>query len=98
MPESVAVGHYVGVLSASNAALRDAVNDILRAAMRDGTLERILRKWGVWNEDQAALQARVLNGEPVEPFRGVELTFGRDANRGGTRRRGMCRHCSAHPS
>jgi polar amino acid transport system substrate-binding protein len=73
-PESVAVGHYVGVLSASNAPLRDAANEILRGAMRDGTLERIFRKWEVWNEDQPALHARVLNGEPVEPFSGFQLT------------------------
>ncbi len=64
-PESVAVGHYVGVLAARNAPLRDTVNEILRAAMRDGTLERIFRKWNVWNNDQPALYARVLAGEPV---------------------------------
>jgi polar amino acid transport system substrate-binding protein len=73
-PDSVAVGHYVGVLSASNLPLRDAVDEILRSAMRDGTVERIFRKWGVWNEDQPAFQARVLGGQPVEPFSGVELT------------------------
>jgi polar amino acid transport system substrate-binding protein len=73
-PESIAVGHYVGVLSPANAPLRDAVDEILRRAMRDGTLERIFRKWGVWNEDQPAFQARVLRGEHVEPYRGVELT------------------------
>jgi len=64
-PQSVAIGHYVGVLAARNAALRDQVNEILRSAMRDGTLERIFRKWGVWNDDQPQLHARVLAGEPV---------------------------------
>src|SRR5438034_784367 len=44
-PESVATSHYVGVLSAGNKALRDSIDDILRGAMRDGTLEKILRKW-----------------------------------------------------
>lgn len=73
-PESVAVGHYVGVLSATDAPLRDAVDEILRGAMRDGTVERIFRKWGVWNEDQPAFQQRVLSGEAVEPVSGVELT------------------------
>jgi polar amino acid transport system substrate-binding protein len=73
-PESVAVGHYVGVLSPANVPLRNAVDDVLRGAMRDGTLERIFRKWGVWNEDQPAFQARLLGGESIEPFRGVELT------------------------
>ena len=55
-PESVAIGHYVGVLSKADAELRDSCNAILRSAMQDGTLERILRKWQVWNDDQAPLQ------------------------------------------
>ena len=70
---SVATGHYVGVLSAGNAPLRDSANEILLGAMRDGTLERILRKWGVWNADQPPLYARLLAGEPVAPYSGVEL-------------------------
>ena len=75
-PESVAVGHYVGVLAAHNASLRDAVNEILRGAMRDGTLERIFRKWGVWNDDQPALYASVLAGEAVPAFVGLDATDG----------------------
>lgn len=63
--DGVAVGHYVGVLAKSNAALRDRVDDVLRAAMRDGRLEAIFRKWNVWNDDQPRLFARVLAGEPV---------------------------------
>jgi polar amino acid transport system substrate-binding protein len=73
-PQSVAVGHYIGVLSAGNAPLRDAVNEILRGAMRDGTLERIFRSWRVWNDDQPKLFARVLAGEPVAPVIGVETS------------------------
>lgn len=64
-PQSVAIGHYVGVLALRNAPLRDQINEILRAAMRDGTLEKIFRKWGVWNDDQPRLYARVLAGEPA---------------------------------
>lgn len=71
-PRTIAIGHYVGLMAARNAALRDAVNDILRGAMRDGTLERIFRKWGVWNQDQAALYARLLSGETVPPVIGVD--------------------------
>ena len=71
-PQSVATGHYVGVLAARNAALRDRVNEILRGAMRDGTLERIFRKWRVWNDDQPRLYARVLAGETVPPITGVD--------------------------
>ena len=67
-PVSVATGHYVGVLSPANAPLRDAVDEVLKAAMRDGSLERIFRKWEVWNDDQPPLHARVLAGEPIAPF------------------------------
>jgi polar amino acid transport system substrate-binding protein len=66
-PQPVAIGHYVGVLSAEDAALRDRINDILRGAMSDGSLERIFRKWSVWNDDQRALYARLLAGEEVPP-------------------------------
>ena len=73
-PKTVAVGHYIGLLSAANAPLRDAMNDTLRTAMRDGTLERILRKWRVWNDDQPKLYERVLAGEPVQPFTGLDAS------------------------
>jgi polar amino acid transport system substrate-binding protein len=73
-PQSIAVSQYVGVLAARNTALRDQVNDILRSAMRDRTLERIFRKWSVWNDDQEALYTRVLSGEPVVPVSGPEAT------------------------
>ena len=42
--------------------------------MRDGTLERIFRKWGVWNDDQPALYARLLAGEPVAAGRSASTT------------------------
>lgn len=71
-PQSIAVGQYVGVLASRNAPLRDQVNEILRNAMRDGTLERIFRKWDAWNEDQAGLYRRVLAGELVPPVSGLE--------------------------
>ncbi len=73
-PDTVAVGHYVGVLSAANAPLRDACNEILRGAMRDGELERIFRRWNVWNGDQPRLYARLLAGEPVAPVTGFDAT------------------------
>jgi polar amino acid transport system substrate-binding protein len=73
-PETIAVGHYVGVLSASNAPLRDACNEILRAAMRDGTLERIFRRWNVWNDDQPRLYARLIAGEQVPAITGLDAT------------------------
>jgi polar amino acid transport system substrate-binding protein len=73
-PQTVAIGHYVGILSQQNAPLRDAINEILRGAMRDGTLERIFRKWRVWNADQPALFAAILAGQPVAAVSGTNAT------------------------
>jgi polar amino acid transport system substrate-binding protein len=52
-------GYYVGVLAPDRADLRDRINDLLRQAMRDGRLEAIFRRWGMWNEDQPVLYARL---------------------------------------
>ena len=59
-PLAVATGQYVGVLARSRTALRDTVNAVLRARMRDGSLERTFREWGVWDDMQAAHFKRVL--------------------------------------
>jgi polar amino acid transport system substrate-binding protein len=64
------------VLAARNAPLRDAIDEILRGAMQDGSLESIFRKWGVWNDDQPALYARILAGEPVPPVIGLDAPSG----------------------
>jgi polar amino acid transport system substrate-binding protein len=53
-PTTVAVGHYVAVLAPGQETLRDRIDDILRQAMRDGRLERIYRKWDIWDDGQAA--------------------------------------------
>jgi polar amino acid transport system substrate-binding protein len=53
-PAGVAVGHYVAALAPGQETLRDRVNEILRAAMRDGRLERIYRRWEIWDDRQAA--------------------------------------------
>jgi len=73
-PATVAISHYVGVMSPQNAPLRDSFDEILRGAMRDGTLERILRKWSVWNDDQPKLYARVLAGEAIPPVVGFDTS------------------------
>ncbi|MFA5907306.1 MAG: ABC transporter substrate-binding protein/permease [Vicinamibacterales bacterium] len=65
-PGALAIGHYIVITAPENTALRDQMDDALRAAMRDGTLERIFRKWRVWNDDQPALFQRVL-GTPSTP-------------------------------
>jgi polar amino acid transport system substrate-binding protein len=66
-PEALATGHYVGVLAAENAALRDQIDVVLRDAMRDGRLEAVFRRWNLWNEDQRDLYDRVLRGDPIPP-------------------------------
>ena len=75
-PQAVAVSHYVGVLAARNAPLRDAANDVLRGAMRDGTLEQIFRRWNVWNDDQPALYASLLARKAVPPVIGMDEAIG----------------------
>jgi polar amino acid transport system substrate-binding protein len=56
-PLPVATGHYVAVLARAGSALRDSVNAILLARMRDGSLEKSFRAWNVWNDDQARYMA-----------------------------------------
>jgi polar amino acid transport system substrate-binding protein len=73
-PQAVAVGHYVGALAPDQRRLRDACDDMLRRAMRDGSLERIFHKWGVWNGDQATLYARLLAGESIPPVSLLEAS------------------------
>jgi len=59
-PNAVATGYYVGVLAKADSTLRDSVDAVLIAAMRDGTLEQIYRRWGVWDPDQAKLFSRLV--------------------------------------
>jgi polar amino acid transport system substrate-binding protein len=63
-PGPVATGHYVAVLAGGRAALRDSVDAILRARMRDGSLEKTFRAWRVWDDAQARLFERVLTESP----------------------------------
>lgn len=64
--EPVATGHYVAVFARSNSALRDSADAILKARMRDGSLEKTFRAWGVWDESQALHFARVLAQAPSD--------------------------------
>jgi polar amino acid transport system substrate-binding protein len=54
----VAIGHYVAVFAKKNSALRDSANVVLVAKMRDGSLEKLFRKWNVWDDNEAAYFAR----------------------------------------
>jgi polar amino acid transport system substrate-binding protein len=60
----VAKCHYVAVLARENIVLRDRVNEVLKARMRDGTLERIYRKWEIWDEFQQPFFDEVLAQTP----------------------------------
>jgi polar amino acid transport system substrate-binding protein len=70
-PRPVATGHYIAVLARRNGALRDRVDAILEARMRDGTLEAIYRRWNIWDESERSFFARVLragaSGATVQP-------------------------------
>ncbi|MFM8535977.1 MAG: ABC transporter substrate-binding protein/permease [Acidimicrobiia bacterium] len=66
-PDALAIGSYIVITAPDNIALRDQVDRILTDAMRDGTLERIFRKWNVWNDDQPGLYARVTGAGVAEP-------------------------------
>jgi polar amino acid transport system substrate-binding protein len=65
-PEPAATGHYVAVFARANAALRDSANAVLRERMRDGSLERTFRRWGVWSDAQGDYFRRVLAEAPRE--------------------------------
>jgi polar amino acid transport system substrate-binding protein len=66
-PGVVETGHYVGVLARGNGELRDRVDSVLKARMRDGTLQRIFERWGVWDAGQQRLFDRVAGGAAGEP-------------------------------
>jgi polar amino acid transport system substrate-binding protein len=61
----VATGWYVGVLAKANASGRDEVDRHLAGMMRDGTLARIFTAWGLEDEAQGKLRARILAGHAV---------------------------------
>ncbi|HEV8268177.1 MAG TPA: ABC transporter substrate-binding protein/permease, partial [Thermoanaerobaculia bacterium] len=63
IPEAVTRGRYVGVLAKGNAALRDAVDAVLVARAKDGTLEKIYRKWNLWDDDEARFVADLAAGK-----------------------------------
>jgi polar amino acid transport system substrate-binding protein len=60
LSQPVAVGHYVGVLARGDSALRDSIDAVLREAMRDGSLEQILRRWAVWDDSEGAFFDRTV--------------------------------------
>jgi polar amino acid transport system substrate-binding protein len=64
-PQPVALGHYVAVLAHDSTALRDSVNDVIRRAMSDGSLEDIFRRWRVWDSSQGLFFAKSMAAAPA---------------------------------
>ena len=75
----VATSAYVVVLARRDSVLRDSVDAILRAGMRDGSLEKIYRAWNVWTDAQGGHFARRLAGDASRassPVTGGPATIG----------------------
>lgn len=72
-PQAIAVGHYVGVLAPGSAGLRDRINQVLLDRMRDGALEGVYRRWGVWDEGQRQLFQRLLKGGAAQQAPGPRV-------------------------
>jgi polar amino acid transport system substrate-binding protein len=63
--EPIEPGYYVGYVRKDDERLRAALNSAIESAVADGTLERMYRKYNVWNEDQPRL-AEVARDWPPE--------------------------------
>lgn len=59
-------GYYVAYVRRGDVRLRDALNQALQDALRDGTLRRIYEKYGLWNADQDRLTETALHWPPKE--------------------------------
>jgi polar amino acid transport system substrate-binding protein len=57
-PTAVGVGYYIILLAPGRESLRDRIDVALGAAMRDGRLERIYRRWNIWDDQQAEFVKR----------------------------------------
>jgi len=68
-PDVIARGAYVAVFPRDRSALRDSVDAILRTRIADGTLERIYRRWEIWDADQARHLSGLQGGAPPDPAR-----------------------------
>jgi polar amino acid transport system substrate-binding protein len=67
-------GAYIIGLRRGDEALKAEVDAGIDRITRDGTLERILRRWNLWNEAQAELQAEALTGERRADAPALDLT------------------------
>jgi polar amino acid transport system substrate-binding protein len=56
-------GTYNVGLRKEDDALKAQVNAAIDTIIRDGTLEKILREWNLWNDEQAELQTPIRTGQ-----------------------------------
>jgi polar amino acid transport system substrate-binding protein len=71
-------GQYVIGLRKDDLALKAEIDAAIDKIILDGTLETILRKWGLWNEAQAEYQAPIRAGTQstkVEEYTTTNATF-----------------------
>ncbi|RPH80143.1 MAG: ABC transporter permease subunit [Planctomycetaceae bacterium] len=73
--QPVAAGYYVIYARKGDGALIEAINDAIIRLYRNGTLETIYKKYGMWNEDQQTLGGIVENGK----FYGAQAALGEAA-------------------
>src|SRR6185369_3833339 len=73
-------GQYVIGLRHGDEALKAEVDAAIDKIIADGTLETILKKWGLWNQAQVEFQAAIRSGTQapagkVEEFTPTDATF-----------------------
>ena len=67
-------GTYNIGLRKGDDALKGEVDAAIDKIINDGSLERILRKWGLWNDAQLELQTATKTGKPVSSPTGFDIT------------------------
>ena len=65
-------GHYVIGLRQGDEALKAEVDAAINKIIADGTLEAILKKWGLWNQAQVEFQTPIRSG--TQPSADLEYT------------------------
>ncbi|MBN9122854.1 MAG: ABC transporter permease subunit [Planctomycetes bacterium] len=72
-------GEYLIYLRKGDKELLDGINDAIKEGLKDGTLRRIYRKYGIWNADQEWLTEKLTGEFPADEDGEVER-----AGRGGS--------------
>lgn len=70
LPGDLARGTYVAAFRKTDGALKEAFDDALAEMIGDGEMERILRKWNLWNHRQTEPAPQIT--EPIERSRSFD--------------------------